>query len=52
MVASVFGSESKLTTSQPAEATADPTEPVPEQSYSKHIYLQARESDFLALGGV
>ncbi len=44
MVASVFGSESRENTSQPAEAKADPTEPVPEKSSSKRIYLQARKT--------
>ena len=38
MVASVFGSESRDITYQPADAKAEPTEPVPEKSSSKRIY--------------
>ncbi len=42
-MAFVLGSESRLATSQPAEAKADPAEPVPENSPHKCmlLYLQA-----------
>jgi hypothetical protein len=37
MFASVFGSESKLTTSQPCEEKAFPTDPVPENNSSSFM---------------
>ena len=44
MVASVLGSESRLTTSHPSEEKVCPTEPVPEKSSSKRIKVYQKSA--------
>ncbi len=50
IVASAFGSESKLTTSQPLEAKTDPTKPVPENNSSERITGAQKKVHFLGFG--